>query len=125
MTFFWHYRSRKNMYVCHGFTLASTNICIYIYIYIFDYLCIYIYILSLLPLQDSCLQRPSRTYPQTPLGRWRRSSNRSSIDVEKTLSAQHTGSLGTSSAGIRRSAAAQHQSRPQVFVSMCISRQCL
>ena len=44
---------------------------------------IYIYILSLFLLQDNCLQRPSRTYPPTPLGRLCRSSRRSVIIAEK------------------------------------------
>ena len=69
-------------------------IIMYNYICIYVYLNLYIYILSLLLLQDNCLQRPSRTYPQTPLGRWRRSNKPMVNRVEKTSERSIQDNLG-------------------------------
>ena len=70
------------------------NIYIYIYLFIFIFISLY-FILSLLLLQDNCLQRPSRTYPQTPLGRWSRSSKTMVNHRRENIRGQHTGPLGT------------------------------
>ena len=65
-----------------------------IYIYIYIDISLYV-VLSLLLLQDNCLQRPSRTYPQTPLGRWSRSSKTMVNHRRENIRGQHTGPLGT------------------------------
>ena len=54
----------------------------------------YVYVLSLFLLEDNCLQRPSRTYPQTPLGRWRRSNKPMVNRVEKTSERSIQDNLG-------------------------------
>ena len=52
-------------------------------------------VLSLLLLQDNCLQRPSRTYPQTPLGRWSHSSKTMVNHRRENIREQHTRPSGT------------------------------
>ena len=62
--------------------------------YIYIHMSLYV-VLSLLLLQDNCLQRPSRTYPQTPLGRWSRSIKTIVNHRRENIRQQHTEPIGT------------------------------